>query len=260
MKTRSFEFTFAGLMLALSLVFAYAWLQVGAKASESTQDGSDARAALRDSRDTRYYFPSSFAGFTADVTINDNGQIARAVINYDLGGGADLQFKAGDVKESRAWVLEAVLNLIRHRRSSDFESREGRYIARFADEDKSPMGRRILVKDSMQTSYRVLDNHVTEVDRTIEDERFVISVLEETPVGQGRFLPRHFVLNYFDAATGALKHSDYFTDEYRQIDGVWFPMSERIVKAEAGRLTTRIIAFQNIRLRFSQTATSEAKQ
>lgn len=53
--------------------------------------------------------------------------------------------------------------------------------------------------------------------------RFVISVLETTPLAGGKFLPRQFVVNYFDARTGALKRSEAFTDKYQQVNGVWFP-------------------------------------
>ncbi len=207
---------------------------------------------LKETRETRYYFPPQFGGFTSDVVINDNGKIATAVINYDVGGGADLQFKGGEVDETSPWVLEAVLNIIRHRRSTDFESRDGRYPICFAEDDKAPAGRRVTVNDTMKSFYRIRDGRVTEVDRTIGGEHFIISVLEEVPAGQGRYLPRHFTVSYFDAKTGALTHTDTYMDEYQQVDGLWFPASERIVRAESGKVITRIIEFHNPQIRYSK--------
>jgi Protein of unknown function (DUF3386) len=237
---------------------------LGQTSGATTQLGPETRKAdpvarnlLKQTRETRYYFPPQFVGFTSDVVINDNGKIARAVINYDVGGGADLQFKGGEVDETSPWTLEAVLNIIRHRRSSDFESRDGRYPICFAEDDKVPAGRRVAVDDAMKSSYRIFDGRVTEVDRTLGDERFIISVLEEVPAGQGRYLPRHFTVSYFNAKTGELKHTDTYTDEYHQVDGLWFPASERIVRAESGKVITRIIAFQNPRIRLAQTPHSQ---
>ncbi len=219
---------------------------------EEKKSDTVARNLLKQTRDTRYYFPPQFVGFTSDVMINDNGKIARAVINYEVGGGADLQFKGGEVDETSPWTLEAVLNIVRHRRSSDFESRDGRYPICFAEDDNAPAGRRVKVSDAMKSSYRILDGRVTEVDRTIGDEHFIIRVLEEVPTGQGRYLPHYFTVSYFDAKTGALTHTDTYTDEYQQVDGLWFPASERIVRAESGKVITRIVEFHNPQIRYSK--------
>jgi hypothetical protein len=246
------------MILSSMLIMFFSVVASGQISGAATQSEPEARKAvlvaldlLKQTRETRYHFPPQFVGFTSDVVINDNGRIARAVINYDVGGGADLQFKGGEVDETSPWTMEAALHIIRRTRSSDFESGDGLCPICFGGGDKAPAGRRVAGNDSMKSSYRILDGRVTEVARTVGDERFIIRFLEELPAGTGKYLPRHFTVSYFNAKTGELKYTDTYTDEYQQVDGLWFPASERIVRAESRKVITRIIEFEHPRIRFA---------
>jgi len=206
--------------------------------------------ALRDTRETRYYLPANCAGFSADLTINDNGQVSQAILNYDVGTGADLRITSGIAESKQPWALEMVLNMIGHRRRPAFEEKDGRFPITFAAEDNSPNGRGVLLNDPARSSYRIRNGRVTEVDRTVGDHHFVISIMEELLAEQGRYLPRHFTVTYFDAQTDDVRRTETFTDEYKLIDGVWLPASRRVFKAEHGHVITRIIQFKNLRVRF----------
>lgn len=246
--------------MLLTLFFVVASGQISGDASQS---GSEAWKAdpvawnlLKETRHTRYYFVGSFDGFTSDVVLNDNGRIATGVINYDVGRGADMRIK-GEDDRTEPWALQAVLNMIQHRRSPDFERGDGRHPTTFAEDDGSPAGRRVALNDAMRSSYRIRDGRVTEVDRTAGDEHFIISILEETPAGEGRYLPHYFTVTYFDAKTGAVKRNETFTDEYKKVDGVWLPVSRRILRAENGKVVTRVIEFHNPRIRFNNAQSSQ---
>jgi len=210
---------------------------------------------LKSTRDTRYYFLSNFVGFTTGVVLNDNGKVAKGTLKYDVGKGSELDIE-GVEEEAKGWLNETVMNILGHRRSPDFDKGDGRHPITFGEDDNSPAGRRVALNDSMKSSYRIRDNHVTEVDRTVGADHFTISIMEETPAGGGRFLPRHFTVTYFDAGTGALKRSEAFTDEYRQVDGLWFPTSRRVMRAENGKVSIRIIEFHNPRIRFDNARSS----
>jgi len=211
---------------------------------------------LKSTRETRYYFLSSFVGFTTGVVLNDNGKIAKGTLKYDVGKGSELNIERVE-EAAKDWLNETVMNILGHRRSPDFDKGDGRHPITFGEDDSSPAGRRVVLNDSMKSSYRIRDNHVTEVDRTVGTDHFTISIMEETPAGGGRFLPRHFTVTYFDAKTGAIKRSEAFTDEYRQVSGIWFPMSRRVVRAENGKVIIRIIEFHNPRIRFDHARSSQ---
>lgn len=228
--------------------------QLGPEASKSdTAVDPVAWNLLKSTRDTRYYFGANVSGFTADVVLNDNGKIAKGVINYDVGQGADLQIKEGDAA-NKPWGIATIVNLLGHRRNRKFEEGDGRHPITFAEDDHSPAGRRVLLSDPMKSSYRIRDGRVTQVDRTAGQDHFVISVMEEMPASAGRFLPRHFTVTYFDAKTGAVKRTETFTDEYMEVDGVWFPSSRRLLLAENGEVVTRIVEFRNPRIRFNNNS------
>jgi hypothetical protein len=204
--------------------------------------------ALRDTRATRYYFTRNLAGFTADLTINDNGKVSTARLTYGADEGIDLRFQSPD--ESREpWVLEMVTNMLGHRRPASFIQGDGRWPIKYADDDKSPAGRKVLLNDPMNSSYRIRDGRVTEVNRSAGDQRFIISIMEEIEAEPGRYLPRHFTVTYFDAKTGAIKRTDSFTDEYGKVRGVWVPVSRRLIQAKQGSVITRFVEFKNPQVR-----------
>jgi hypothetical protein len=112
------------------------------------------------------------------------------------------------------------------------------------------------MNDSMQSFYRVREKVVTEVTRTMGDTRFTISVLDTQHAEDGRYMPRHFVVTYFDAKTGALKRSESFSDVYSAIGGTWLPTSRRVMTMSEGSVTARQFTLKNIRLIANETASA----
>ena len=226
----------------------------GSSASAETKKADPAAwNLLKSTRETSQNFPSNFAGVTADIVLNDDGKVTKGTLSYEASKSGELKIE-GLEEETKGWLSDQAMSVIAHRRGGDFAKGDGRHPITFGDDDNSPAGRRVVLNDSMKSSYRIRNNQVVEVDRTMADSHFTITVLETTKTLEGKFLPRHFTVTYFDAKTGALKRSEAFTDEYKQVDGVWFPASRRVVRAENGKVITRVIEFHNPRIRFSEQA------
>ncbi|HYE75857.1 MAG TPA: DUF3386 family protein [Blastocatellia bacterium] len=223
-----------------------------APTTESRKADPEAWNLLKSARETREIIPRSVKEITAELVFNEDGQIKRGTVSYDIQNRAVVKME-GLSEEAKAWVDDQVNSILAHRRDGDFSKGDGRHPITFAanDNENSPLGRRIELHDSLKSSYRIKNNKVVEVDRTMGNDHFVISVLETTPTSNGKYLPRHFVVNYFDAKTGALNRSESFTDEYQKVDHVWLPASRRIIKANAGTLTVRTIEFRNAKVTFS---------
>ena len=210
---------------------------------------------LKAAHETREVLPDTVKHISAQLSFNDNGEIKTGTVSYDGQNRAVIKID-GLSDEAKAWVDDQVNSVLAHRRNGDFNKGDGRHPITFAandKEDKSPLGRRLELHDSMKSSYRIKNRQVVEVARTMADDHFVITVLETTPTANGKFLPRNFVVNYFDAKSGALKRSEAFTDEYQKIDGIWLPASRRIVKAEAGKLVTRVLEFRNPQVKLAES-------
>jgi hypothetical protein len=205
---------------------------------------------LKSTRETSKNFPANFAGVTTDILLNDNGKVAKGTLAYEADKSGELKIEGLD-EDTKGWLNDQAMSVIAHRRGGDFAKGDGRHPITFGEDDNSPAGRRVVLNDSMKSSYRVRNGQVVEVDRTMADSHFTITVLETTKTPDGKFLPRHFTVTYFDAKSGALKRSEAFTDEYKQVDGVWFPASRRVVRAENGKIITRVIEFHSPKIRFA---------
>lgn len=237
-------------LLCLALLSISALAQATQSTGETKKADPAAWNLLKSTRETSKNFPANFAGVTADIVLNDNGKVAKGTLTYEAGKSGELKIEGLD-EETKGWLNDQAMSVIAHRRGGDFAKGDGRHPITFGEDDNSPAGRRVVLNDSMKSSYRVRNGQVVEVDRTMADSHFTITVLETTKTPDGKFLPRHFTVTYFDAKSGTLKRSEAFTDEYKQIDGVWFPASRRVVRAENGKVITRVIEFHNPKIRFA---------
>ncbi|MEW6734764.1 MAG: DUF3386 family protein [Acidobacteriota bacterium] len=235
--------------IALSLICVLAQQPKSASvAAVTTKADPEAYALLKTAHDARETWPSDFAGFTAELVFNDNGATTTGTFSYVPQTGVAARIE-GLSDEAQKWLNNQLNSVLSHRRGGDFAKRDGAHPITFAEDDKSPLGRLVQLNDALKSSYRVRDGKVVEVTRTMGDERFTITVLETTPLPNGRYLPRHFTVTYFDAKTGTLKRTETFTDSYTKISEVWYPISRRVVRAENGRLIARVIEIKNPQLK-----------
>jgi hypothetical protein len=241
--------------ILLSLL-TLSFMSIPVCAQEAKPGAADPKAyeLLKSAQSARETFPANFAGFKAELICNDNGQVATGTIDYQPASGAKLAIN-GLSDEAHGWLTQQINSLLLHRRSRDFAEGDGRHPLSLAPDDQSPLGRRVVLNDKLKSSYRVRDGQTTEVDRTMGD-RIVITILATTSTGKGKYLPHNFVVNTFDDKSGALNRTDMFTDEFTQAEGIWLPASRRVITAEAGKLTARIITIRNPQLHKGQEAAS----
>jgi hypothetical protein len=236
---------FALVICALAIVCATALAQQKAD--------PQAYALLKAAHDARQVWPANFPGFTSQVSFDDNGRAFKGSISYTPAKGVEMKV-AGLDEQAGDWLREQLNSLLAHRRGGDFATRDGRHPITFGEDDKSPLGRLVCLNDSMKSCYRVRNGQTSQVNRAIGDERFTIDVLETTAVEGGKYLPRHFTVTYFDAKSGDLKRADAFTDSHVKVEGIWMPSSRRVVRAENGRVTARVIEIHDPRILAGESA------
>jgi hypothetical protein len=243
----------------VTLFSAYAIGQTSAAAHPDAEIKADpgAYSLLRDARQARYYFPDNFQGFTATVIANENGKVARGDLYYDVNGSVDLDMKDDPGFEEKAWDVAEITAMIGRHLGHDLFKEYMRYPLTLGRDDHSPMGHLVLINDPTKASLRIRDGRITAAEKTIDGQRRIIIVMEEEPVGEGKFLPHHFTVSYVDPKTGELKRTEAYTTEYKQVDDVWFPFRQRIIRTENGKTITRIIELYKPRLRFARTSQSE---
>jgi hypothetical protein len=130
----------------------------------------------------------------------------------------------------------------------DGEVAEGRVT--YVDSNEShPLGRKIdLGNPATESAYRIKDGVILEVNRKMGSLRFTISVLEIVRNAEDKYLPRSFTMNFFDGASGELKTSLAFRNDWQRVGAFDLPKTILEITSEKGGATTRQIVFSNCRL------------
>jgi hypothetical protein len=187
---------------------------------------------------------NNFPGFTADLAAYAVDQQVSGKVSINATGDISLDMPKSPLAE---WVEEQLHSLVQHR-MPDGEVTEGDVT--YADNDLThPLGRKIDLGDpSLQSVYRVRDNVITEVNRSIGELRFTISVLEVVRNAENKYLPRSFAMNFFDAASGELKTSVAYRNDWQRIGNFDVPKTILEVSTQKGGSLTKQIVFTNCQL------------
>jgi hypothetical protein len=189
-----------------------------------------AHELLRGAHSAGYRFPMEFSGFRAVVQFTDGEQSATGKVEVRTPSQITLDL---DVDEgSRQWVLQEMASIVGHRWPIPYEQQDGRYNLTLEPEDRHPLGRLIRFHDDrFSSSYRVRDQHITQVNREIGKMRFSISILEHSQAPGGKWVPTQFTVAYWATADGRLTRADSYSDRYVSVDGVELPASRRVITA-----------------------------
>jgi len=202
-------------------------------ATKLLADARAARAAWKD-----------FPGFSADVEVNLDGKLSSGTVKVDARGrvSVDVPDQAG-----KLWAKHLLASVVGHRLDTPGSRQTP---CAFADDNpRHPLGRAIhVLGDEFHSSYRIRDRQILAVNRQMEDERFSITVLENRRNDAGKFLPAFFVVNSWDAKTGALRSSQTQHQTWRRVGRFDLPETTTVVTAAADKQETRSVRLSRHRL------------
>jgi hypothetical protein len=120
----------------------------------------------------------------------------------------------------------------------------------FADDVADhPLGRAVRVlNDEFHSSYRVRDRQIVVVNRQMESSRFTITVMENRPNDEKKFLPACYVVNTWDGKTNALKSSQTFHQTWQRVGAFDLPATVTVVTATAGKQEARGLKLTDCKL------------
>jgi uncharacterized protein DUF3386 len=225
----------------------YCTLTLDLKASDKTSAAAagepTALEALTRARDGRSIW-HDFPGFTADLSVTSGGEQLKGKVSIDANGTVEMDMPKSPLSD---WVEEQLNSLVQHR-MPDGEVTQGE--VKYADTDRThPLGRKIDLGDpSLQSAYRLKDDVIMEVNRSMGDLRFTISVLEIVRNAENKYLPRSFTMNFFSAKTGELKTSLTYLNEWQRLGAFDLPKTIVEVSARQGGAGTKQIVFSNCKL------------
>lgn len=189
---------------------------------------------------------SKFPGFTAGVTADVDGRSLSGKVTVSANG--EVEIDAGD-EPVAAWVRDQLASITMHR-AADNSSSDEKPVLRFADDvTDHPLGR-LLEFDGGQfaSSYRVRDKQLLVVNRNFGKQDMTITVLDNEPNAEGKFLPRSYSVQYWDAETGKLARVESVQDRWTRVGAFDLPQSHTLSTASAGGLAVKSFTLKGHKL------------
>lgn len=204
------------------------------------------RTLLRGTREHREAFSPQFGGFRAELRIRLDGNQHSGTLLFKP--PRTVEVKVEDEEAQRS-VEQTLRSMIFHRmppRRRD--TTQPQKPLRLAPPDSHRLGRKVYLGDRYESSYRIRDNQIFEINRQMGDNRLLITVMENQLTPKGRHLPRHFLVTLFDMESGALKSASAYTDEYVEMEGNFLPKRRQITSTRKGRTRNLDILVEEIEL------------
>ena len=98
------------------------------------------------------------------------------------------------------------------------------------------------------SSYRVKDDQITVVNRHIGPMNMTITVLENQKTPEGKFLPRAYTVQYWNAADGSLLRTQTFQNQWQRVGKFDLPAEDTVVTSSSDGLSVRTLKLTNLKL------------
>jgi hypothetical protein len=180
-----------------------------------------------------------FPGFRADIAGRAGGRPFRGRVTVDARGAVSVHVND---RTARPWVAGQLESIVLHRGAGrTAPAGPAKQLLRYADEEaEHPLGRLLLVEGGrFASSYRVRDGQILAVNRHVGKEVLTILVLENERNGDGLYLPRAYVVEYWDAGTGELRRTETVRERWQRV-GRWdLPAAHTQTSSSAAGLEVR---------------------
>jgi hypothetical protein len=211
-------------------------------------DDPQARDILRQAFEKTARWQKDFKGFTADLTVNVNGQETRGPVMVK--GPREVSVQLGDA-EVQKWAQEQLGMIAVHRGPRTFEESDGKYSLTM-EEDGHPLGTKLIIHGS-NSFYRVKDQRITQINRTMAHPgmtpfAFTINVEESAVTQDQKHLTTKYSVYYYSPTDKKLNNVESFTDSHVRIGSSDLPAARRIITYENGEVVVKNLTFTNHKL------------
>jgi hypothetical protein len=209
------------------------------------QDDPEARELLRRAFEKTSRWPADFKGFTADLTVNVDGKESTGTVTVK--SAQDVAVSIADA-EIQKWAAGTIGMIAVHRGPRTFDQSDGKSILTLDRSAVHPLGQTIHIHDAMKSHYRVKDDRITQINRTMGPMKFTINVEDSAMTADNRYLTTRYTVYYFSPQDGRLTNVESFTDSHVRVGQADLPASRRIISAESGTVSVKTLTFTNHRL------------
>jgi hypothetical protein len=200
-----------------------------------------------------------FPGFRARIRGQVDGRSFEGAVTIEANGSVELKT---DETVMRSWVKDQLQSLAMHRGAGESGDQSSPVLWFGEDHEDNPFGR-LLIFDGgrFASSYRVKDKQILVVNRFMGKQNLTITVLDNEQNREGRFLPRSYTVQYWDAATGALRRTDIVQERWQRTGDWDLPIWHRVTIASDAGLAVRsfTLAEHQLLKRTAATGTKTAR-
>ncbi len=223
-------------------------MQTDQHASEPVAAADDpaARELLRRAFGSTYRWSAVFKGFSARLRVEEAGRTVDGSANVIWPEPVTVSLPDPELQK---WAEGQVGMMAVHRGHRTFEQADGRHTLTLGEEDGHPLGWLVLIHgDGMNSRYRVVNNQIRQINRTMGPVRFTINVEDSLTTPDGRHLTTRYTVYYFRPEDGSIKQVDSITDHHAVVDGVYLPGTRRLISGSDGEVRVRLMTFSDHKL------------
>jgi hypothetical protein len=189
---------------------------------------------LQRAHEASYRLPAGFAGFRAAIRFSGPAAAEGSVV---VRAGERPELDIDLPEDERRWLEHELGSLVGHRLHRTYDDGDGATGKRLGADDGSPHGHLIELEDKMDSSYRVLDDHLTEITRTHGGQRFTIVIQERATAPDGRAISSAFTVIHW--GDDAVARADAYSDAHVEVADVLLPARRRVASGTASGLVVR---------------------
>ncbi|MBX3306509.1 MAG: DUF3386 family protein [Nitrospira sp.] len=214
-------------------------------APSTVADDPRARDLLRRAFEATARWPKDFQGFTADLTVNVNGNETNGSVLVKSPREVSVQLGDGDIQK---WAQEQLGMIAVHRGPRSFDESDGKYTLTM-EEDGHPLGVKLTIHGS-NSYYRLKDNRITQINRKMAHPgmnpfAFTINVEESAVTKDQKNLTTKYTVYYYSPTDGTLTNVESFTDTHIRIGACDLPATRRIITYEGKQVVVKYLNFTN---------------
>ena len=220
-------------------------MEVDTKKEESpaVQDDPKARELLQAAFNKTARWQTDFKGFQADLLVNVNGNETKGTVTVK--GPRDVTVVIDD-PELQTWAQGQIGMIAGHRGPRDFQESDGKYTLTLGGKEKHPLGQRVNIHgDNMGSWYRIKDNRITQINRSMPQAVFTINVEDSAITQDQHHLTTRYTVYYFNPKDRSLKNVDSFWDTHIRVGNSDLPATRRIISSVEGEIVARTLQFEN---------------
>ena len=215
------------------------------QATADVKDDPQARALLQQAFEKTARWPAGFQGFAADLALNTDGKEVKGTVMVRSAQDVVVTLEDADLQK---WATNTLAMIAVHRGPRTFDQSDGKSVLTLEHGSPHPLGRTIHIHDMLKSHYRIKDDRITQINRTMGPMKFTINVEDSALTPDDKYLTTRYTVYYFNPQDGKLTNVESVFDAHIRVGQADLPASRRILSAENGAVSVKTLTLSHHRL------------